>query len=183
MRIVYTTSLILILTSFFGVDTYSQAKIVVNIKQQNLYLIHRGDTLNVYRVSTSINGIGAHKGSRKTPLGKHKIDYKIGDGMPIGTIFVSRESTGKIAEIYKDKTDEDEDLVLTRILQLRGLEPGVNLGGNVDSYERRIYIHGTNEEGLIGVPASHGCIRMLNDDVIDLYDRVAVSTIVEIVEN
>ena len=99
------------------------------------------------------------------------------------TIFRSRANTGKVAKILTEPIDVEEDLVLTRILWLEGLEPGVNRGPGIDSKSRYIYIHGTNEEGLIGTPASHGCLRMKNDDVIDLFDRVPVGTEVWILDS
>ncbi len=173
---------IIILLFAQSVELQGQTTILINIKLQKLYLVSGNDTIKTYSVSTSKNGIGSYKGSYKTPLGKHKVISKFGDNLPIGSIFVAREYTGRTSIIYKDSTDIEDDFILTRILRLRGLETGKNLGGYVDSYERCIYIHGTNEEGLIGKPASHGCIRMYNDDVIELYAQVPVNTTVIIVE-
>jgi hypothetical protein len=96
-------------------------------------------------------------------------------------VFRSREDTGVIAPILTARVDVEEDLILTRILWLEGLEPGVNRGPGIDSRERYIYIHGTNEEGLIGTPASHGCVRMRNQDVVTLFDLLPVGAEVEIV--
>ena len=152
--------------------------IKVSDQQQKLFLVKAGKIIQEYPISTSRYGIGSEAGSNKTPQGKHKIIKKIGDGAPVGTIFRSRLNTGKIATIYTDTTDLEQDDVTTRILRLTGLEKGINQGGNVDSFQRYIYIHGTPEEGLIGRPASHGCIRMRNADVIQLFDTVEEGTLV-----
>lgn len=182
MIIKYFNIWIVVIIMFFGFESYSQSRIIINIQHQKLYLLEDSDTIADYDISSAKAGIGSNMGSFKTPLGKHKVVNKIGEGLPIGAIFIAREFTGKIAKIYHDNTDVDEDWILTRIIQIRGLEPGINLGGNVDSYRRRIYIHGTNEEGLIGVPASHGCIRMKNNDMIKLFNNTSTNTIVDIVE-
>jgi lipoprotein-anchoring transpeptidase ErfK/SrfK len=152
----------------------------VSITEQKLYLVEAGQMLKQYPVSTSVYGIGSEAGSNKTPLGKHKVISKFGEGAPLGTIFRSRINTGRVATIYTDDTDLEEDDVTTRILRLTGLEPGKNKGPGVDSFSRYIYIHGTPEEGLIGQPASHGCIRMKNTDVIELFDLVEEGTLVMI---
>ena len=165
----------------FSVGVFSQSKILVDIQKQELILIEKGKAVEKYKVSTAKNGVGSLKGSGKTPLGKHKIYKKIGENHQIGSVFVGRQFTGKVYEIGKEQSERD--LVLTRILQLQGLEPGINRGGDVDSLERCIYIHGTNDEELIGKPVSHGCVRMRNEDVINLYEKVDVNTIVEIVYN
>ena len=104
--------------------------------------------------------------SLKTPLGWHSIVKKIGDDAPWGQVFRSRRPT---REIWQRGEDTTEDMVLSRVLLLTGEEPGLNKGGNVDSFARNIYIHGTNDEARIGTPSSHGCVRMLNDDVIEMY--------------
>ena len=157
--------------------------IFVDIARQRLVLF-LGDTAVVeYPVSTSKVGTGSESGSLRTPLGHHRVAEKFGDGAPPGTIFRSRESRGEVAEIHTAPLDVEEDLVLTRILWLEGLEPGRNQGPGIDSKSRYIYIHGTNEEGLIGTPASHGCVRMKNADVIDLCDRVPEGTEVWILES
>ena len=107
---------------------------------------------------------------------------KIGENAPLGMIFVSRKPIGHIAVIYSDSTDRPEDKITTRILRLEGCEKGLNQGDSIDSYQRQIYIHGTPEEGLIGQPASHGCIRMKNHDIMDLFSRIPVAMYVLIVE-
>lgn len=157
--------------------------IFVDVAGQRLVLFIGDTTVAEYPVSTSKVGTGSESGSLRTPLGHHRVAEKFGDGAPVGTIFRSRESRGEVAEIDTSATDAEEDLVLTRILWLEGLEPGVNQGPGIDSKSRYIYIHGTNEEGLIGTPASHGCVRMKNEDVVDLYNRVPVGTEVWILES
>ncbi|MEW6444841.1 MAG: L,D-transpeptidase family protein [Pseudomonadota bacterium] len=157
-----------------------QVYVVVSIGVQRLYLMQDGRLLKTYPVSTSAFGPGAKEGSNQTPLGLHRIKQMIGADAPSGMIFKGRKPTGRVAEIIKDPIDVPEDDVTTRIMWLEGLEPGVNQGGKVDSYKRYIYIHGTPEEGLIGRPASHGCVRMLNADVIDLFARLGEGTLVYI---
>ena len=135
----------------------------VSIADQTLELLD-GDTLiRSYPVSTSKFGPGSEEGSFKTPLGEFRICEKFGDGEPLLTIFRSRKPEG----LWSPDAPCDADLVLTRILRLDGLEPH-----NANSYERYIYIHGTNHEDAIGSPASQGCIRMHNEHVLDLHDRV-----------
>lgn len=159
-----------------------EAAIVVSIAEQKLFLIEKGRAVETYPVSTSKYGIGNTSGSNKTPLGTHRICAKIGDGEPVGMTFDSRKRTGRIAKICTDEIDLEQDDITTRILRLEGLEEGVNKGEGIDSFARYIYIHGTPEEGLIGSAQSHGCVRMKNQDVIDLFDSVSVGTLVEIQE-
>lgn len=156
--------------------------IIVSISEQKLLLVKNKEIIRSYPISSSVYGIGNKAGSNKTPLGTHSISHKIGDKAEIGTIFKSRGNTGKIATIYTDNTDIEDDLVTTRIMWLQGMEPGMNKGKGIDSHARYIYIHGTPEEGLIGAPASHGCIRMKNPDVIELFEAVQEGTFVEIQE-
>lgn len=169
-----------LLLGSFQIQPDSERLIRVSIAKQKLYLVEDGQTIKQYPVSTSVYGIGSEAGSNKTPLGKHKVISKFGEDAPLGTIFRSRINTGRVATIYTDDTDLEEDDVTTRILRLTGLEPGKNKGSGVDSFSRYIYIHGTPEEGLIGRPASHGCIRMKNADVIELFDMVDEGTLVMI---
>ena len=147
-------------------------KILVDISEQRLYLKSGEQTLVSYPISTSKYGEGSKENSFKTPLGNHIIKEKIGENAPINTIFISRINTKNIASIENKPKNTENDYVTSRIMWLEGEENGVNKGPGIDSYERYIYIHGTHEEGLIGVKASHGCIRMFNIDVIDLYDRI-----------
>lgn len=161
---------------------HDEFAIIIRVSEQMLYLVKDDTTVASYPISGSAYGVGSRAGSNKTPLGTHRITETFGDGAPIGTVFRSRVKTGEVVKIYTDDTDVDDDLVTTRIMWLDGMEPGLNKGPGIDSHSRYIYIHGTQEEGLIGRPASHGCIRMKNQDVIQLFNRVKVGTLVEIVE-
>ncbi len=144
----------------------------VSIKQQRIYLIRHGHMVTSYPISTSKFGNGGKANSKKTPLGLHQVENKIGKGVPIRGIIKAGVYTGEEADLEHYPVPIEGDFVTTRLLWLKGLEPGKNLGGNVDSYTRRIYIHGTPEEGLIGKPSSHGCIRMTNHEVIELFKLV-----------
>lgn len=157
--------------------------LIVNIAYQKIVLLKEMKIQKIWPVSTSKYGISRLAGSGGTPTGLHKIEKKYGANRPPGAVFKSRRYTGRQAEIYTEPLDTEDDLVTSRILHLKGLEPGVNSGQNYDSYKRCIYIHGTPEEGLIGTPASHGCIRMRNEDVIELFEIVPVNTFVDIQEN
>ncbi len=148
----------------------------VSVKHQRLYLIKNDSTIRKYSISTAKNGIGSKRDSYKTPPGLHTVKRKIGSDVPYGGIMVSRVYEGKIATILTEKENAKKDYVTSRIMWLQGEEPGINRGRNIDSYNRYIYIHGTPEEGYIGQPASHGCIRMKNTDVIELYDFVDEGT-------
>ena len=148
----------------------------VSVKHQRLYLIKNDSTIKKYSISTAKKGIGSKQDSYKTPPGLHTIKRKIGDEVPVGGIMVSRVYEGKIAKILTEKENAKKDYVTSRIMWLQGEEPGINRGRNIDSYNRYIYIHGTPEEGYIGEPASHGCIRMTNKDVIELYNLVDEGT-------
>ncbi|MDP1925674.1 MAG: L,D-transpeptidase [Thiobacillus sp.] len=158
--------------------------IEVDSRLQQLYLWEPypdGDMLiRQYAVSTAANGLGELTGSHCTPRGRHRIVEKIGADAPLGTAFKSRQPTGEIWTPELDVENPGRDWILTRILWLEGLEPGKNQGGNVDSHDRFIYIHGTNEEQKLGMPASHGCIRMKNADVAELFKLVSVGTEVRI---
>ena len=158
-----------------------ESLIVVNISTQQLFLLEKGKIEEVYSVSTSVYGTGSEVNSFKTPLGKHKISEKIGEGLPEGAILKGRRWTGAIANIIKEPIDTEFDVVTSRILWLTGLEEGKNQGPGVDSKSRYIYIHGTAEEGLIGKPASDGCVRMYNVDVITLFNKVETNTQVLII--
>ena len=118
-----------------------------------------------------------------TPIGLHKIKTKIGDNIPENGIFKYRNYSGKITEIEYQPIKTGLDIISSRIITIEGLEEGLNKGGNVDSFDRNIYIHGTNEEGVIGKPASHGCIRMKNQDVIKFYNLVSPGEIIVILNN
>ena len=162
----------------------SDLVIDVDIRLQRLYLWEPypdGDMLiREYPVATAANGPGERSGSYCTPRGRHRIAEKIGAGAPLYAAFKARELTGEIWTPQRDAEDPGRDWILTRILWLEGLEPGRNKGGTVDTHARYIYIHGTNEEHRIGTPASHGCIRMRNADIAELFDLVKVGTEVRI---
>lgn len=156
----------------------------VDSRLQRLYLWEpypEGDMLiREYRVSTAKNGLGEQSGSYRTPRGRHRIAEKIGAGQPMYAVFKARVPTGEIWSRELALEKPGCDWILTRILWLEGLEEGKNKGGTVDSHDRYIYIHGTDEEHLIGTPASHGCIRMKNQDVAELFDLVEEGTEVRI---
>ena len=156
--------------------------VIVDVSEQKLYLIKGQSALRSYPVSTSRYGTGSQRDSKKTPLGVHRIREKIGRDAPWGALFRGRKRTGEIAPIYGDRTPMKGDLITTRILWLDGQEEGANKGPGVDSHERYIYIHGTPEEGFIGVPRSKGCIRMRNGDIIELFEEVPEGTLVQIQE-
>jgi hypothetical protein len=155
----------------------SRPVVVVDSNSQRLSCFSSdGEMLQQYPVSTSRYGMGQQQGSHQTPYGLHCIAQKIGDGEPCGRVFRARQASDEIC--LPDAFKSDEDVITTRILWLQGLEPGFNRGGEVDSFERFIYIHGTSDEAHIGEPASIGCIRMKNPDVIDLFDLLHVNDLV-----
>ena len=160
---------------------------IVKVSEQTLYLFEKNKYIATYPVSTSRYGVGQEQDSNKTPLGIHCIQEKIGAEAQRDEIFLSRKPTNDIAIIEHDAICTEKEYITSRILWLSGLEQGHNKSQNpmgvcVDSYDRYIYIHGTHEEGLIGKQASIGCVRMKNADVIDLFDRLMVSSLV-IIEN
>lgn len=157
-------------------ELLNNGEIIVDISEQRLYVLANDIVLESFPISSSKFGEGSTENSFKTPLGMHTIREKIGADAPLNTIFVARINTEKKAEIIHTMEDSDNDYVTSRILWLDGQEQGINKGEGVDSYDRYIYIHGTHEEGLIGIKASHGCIRMFNNDVIELYDMVNKGT-------
>lgn len=161
----------------FSAITYAESTYIeVDISEQRLYLIENSLIKASYPISTSKYGEGSIENSFKTPLGEHSIKEMIGEEAEINTIFTSRINTERAATIIDQFEDTDNDFVTSRIMWLDGEEEGFNKGGNVDSYRRYIYIHGTHEEGLIGTKASHGCIRMFNYDVIELFNLVNIGT-------
>jgi UDP-N-acetylmuramate--alanine ligase len=152
--------------------------LVVDTDLQRLTLVEGGKAVGDWPVSTALAGIGGESGSYKTPPGWHRIHAAIGAGAPAGSVFESRAATG---EVWHGEA-RDQDLILTRVLTLEGLEDGVNLGPGRDSLERYIYIHGTNHEAVLGKPGSHGCVRMANAAVLDLFARVQPGDPVVIME-
>jgi len=159
-------------------NTFTEEVIYVSIKQQKLYHIKHDSIIKEYIISSSSYGIGSTLGSNKTPIGLHSIREKFGEKTPINGKMTGRVFYGEIATIYTDETKSKTDDVTSRVLWLEGLEKGKNKGKGIDSFKRYIYIHGTSEEGRLGKPASHGCIRMKNKEVIDLYKLVEVGTLV-----
>ncbi len=157
-------------------ENTNSPELVVDISEQRLYLVQNKLVLKSYPISSSKFGEGSIENSFKTPLGMHQIKEKIGEDVEENTIFISRVDTQKKADIIKNTFDSDNDFVTSRILWLDGMEEGINKGKGIDSYDRYIYIHGTQEEGLIGTKASHGCIRMFNNDVIELFKKVKEGT-------
>lgn len=157
-------------------------KIRITIATQQLELLSGDRVVAQYPVSTASNGVGEENGSGCTPRGTHKVRIKIGDDQPENTVFVGRRATGEIYSRALSEQYPERDWVLTRILWLTGIEPGKNRFGNRDTLRRYIYIHGCPNHEPMGIPNSHGCIRMRNRDLIALYDQVDIGTEVEIIE-
>ena len=158
-------------------------RIHISVAQQQLSLYtDDGNLLRRYPVSTAKAGVGECCGSFQTPRGRHLIRAKIGAGAPANTVFVRRRPTGEIWSPELAAAFPGRDWILTRILWLSGCEPQRNRLGGIDTMRRYIYIHGTPDSSPMGVPRSHGCIRMRNADIIELFDRVPVYSAVEIVE-
>ena len=149
--------------------------IFVNSSNQTLYFFQDDKLVYESRISTSMYGMGCTINSYKTPTGLHTIAAMIGHGLPAGTVFKHRKPT---AEIVKEIPKDDHDYITSRILRLSGLEEGKNKGGDVDSYNRYIYIHGSPHYDKLGTRQSQGCIRMSNDDVIKLFKLVNNQTLV-----
>ncbi len=141
----------------------------ISIKRQELLLIDNGRLVKCYRCSTAKAGAGSRRDSARTPLGWHRIGAKIGDALPIGAVLKDRQWSGRVWTAGQQTND---DLIVSRILWLEGLQDGHNRGGDVDTWNRYIYIHGTNRIEELGRPRSGGCIRLDPAEVIELYDRV-----------
>ena len=141
-----------------------------------------GACIRRYAVSTALNGPGEESGSQRTPRGRHRVRARIGAGAPSGTVFRGRRPTGERWTPEFAAAHPRRDWILSRILWLCGEEPGRNRLGRVDSMRRYIYIHGTGDDQPMSVPRSHGCVRMRNGDVIELFDLVPTGTKVEICE-
>lgn len=142
-------------------------RLEVCVGTQTLSLFEGPQLIRQWPCSTSKFDLGFTEGSYRTPVGRFTVKEKHGDGAPAGTIFKSRQPVG----LWQPGMDTQEDLVLTRILRLDGRERR-----NANSFDRYIYVHGTNDEAAVGRPASHGCVRLRNADMIELYDRVPVGT-------
>ena len=176
-----------VLLAFHNLSSYRPIGIVkwllVDVESQSMHLINRNTIIASYSISTSKGGASIYAAleTNKTPLGTFRITDKIGAGAPSETIFSNGLPVGLLSD-YKGK---QRDLVLTRILILDGCEPSINKGYNrlgmlVDTKRRKVYIHGTNEESRIGMPASHGCVRMRRQDIIELFDEISTNTLVYI---
>lgn len=154
--------------------------IFISISHQTLTLISNEQNSAVqtrcYSVSSGMNGVGNEKNSGKTPLGHHQVRAKIGHNAPINTVFIGRRATGEIYDESLAVNYPQRDWILSRILWLSGKEVGVNRLGNVDTMQRYIYIHGTPDSEPMGKPLSHGCIRMRNRDLIELFDLIEPGT-------
>lgn len=159
--------------------------LLVDTATQQMSVFDGEILLHRFAVSTAKNGTGQQMNTGCTPLGQHKIAQKIGGQYPKNAVFVARQFTGEIYDDELGRSNPDRDWILSRILWLEGCELGVNQGENADgvcdSFARYIYIHGTPDTEPMGVPMSHGCVRMRNDDVITLYELVSVDTLVMIV--
>ncbi len=148
--------------------------LLVDTRRQRLFLVRDGAVVAHWQVSTALAGLDNRENSGGTPCGVHSVAQKIGANSNLGTAFDSREPTGETWTPEWNTQDDlrERDLILTRILVLDGLEPGINQGPGVDSRRRYIYVHGTNREDLIGQPVSHGCLRMNNQDIIELFEQI-----------
>lgn len=151
-------------------------QLLIDVFLQKLFHLREGVCYREYLISTAANGVGEQSGSFQTPRGWHIVRAKIGEGMPLYTVFDSRRPTG---EKYSREIDEKEpgrDWILTRILWLSGLEKGKNRLGSCDTMQRYIYIHGSPDYRVTGAPGSKGCIRMRNEDIVSLFNEIAVGT-------
>ncbi len=154
--------------------------IVISPALQQMYVYELGNLSKTYTISTAKNGLGEEKNSFKTPRGMHLIRAKIGAGAPLNAIFKERRFTGEVYTPELNQLYPTRDWILTRIMWLSGLEPGFNRLGNVDTMQRYVYIHGSPNERPTGTPTSRGCIRMRNEDILELFELVPVGTKVQI---
>ena len=154
----------------------------VFVGEQRLELYNDDDLLLATSISTAKKGVGEINGSEKTPRGWHTIRAKIGNHLPLNTVFVGRRPTGEIYSPGLRTQHPQRDWILTRILWMSGLEPGFNRLGNVDTMRRYIYIHGCPDDDVLGVPGSHGCIKMRNTEIVRLFNLIDVGTRVYITE-
>lgn len=147
--------------------------LAVRISTATLQFFRKGELVKSYAISTSKRPPSNLKHSLGTPRGLHEIAERVGAGQPPGMVFKARVPTGRhFSEMLTSEDGQNDNLITSRILWLRGLEPGVNQGGDVDTYERYVYIHGTNHDARIGEPLSSGCVLMRNLDIIELYEEV-----------
>lgn len=150
--------------------------LLVDAGRQRLAVWDADRWAETYAVSTGRAGLGERSGSRRTPRGFHEIRERIGGGAAAGQVFAGRIPTRRVLAPAQWNQPGGEDLILSRILWLSGLESGRNLGGEVDTHRRMIYLHGTNQEHRLGTPASAGCIRMANEAIIELFARIGERT-------
>jgi hypothetical protein len=155
-------------------------RILIDIAAQRLALFEGERRIAGYPISTGLNGVGERHGSGCTPRGLHRVRLRIGDGCPEGAVFRARRPTGEVYGPELEAACPGRDWILTRILWLTGCEPGRNRGGDVDTLRRFIYIHGCPDSAPMGEPRSHGCIRMRNADLIELFGLTPVGTPVDI---
>ncbi len=154
----------------------------VDITAQTLTVFDGAHPVKQWQVSTALNGAGEKRDSGCTPRGEHRIRIKVGAGCPLNTVFVGRRPTGERYDAQLAAGHPDRDWILTRILWLSGRQSGINRGGDCDTLRRYIYIHGCPDTEPMGIPLSHGCIRMWNHDIVELFDMVEAGTRVEIVQ-
>lgn len=160
----------------------SQPEVHIRVQDQSLRVVQDGEEIARFHIASAKNGVGERNGSEQTPRGWHKIRAKIGAGQPVNTVFVARRPTGEIYTPQLREQHPQRDWILTRILWLSGLEPGVNRLGAVDTMRRYVYIHGCPDEDTMGIPSSHGCIKMRNADILTLFDMLPAGTLVRIEE-
>ncbi|HMT80636.1 MAG TPA: L,D-transpeptidase [Azonexus sp.] len=159
-------------------------KLHISVARQIMTVLDdQGRTVREFPVSTASAGVGEISGSYQTPRGRHLIRAKIGAGVPENTVFVRRRPTGEIWSPELGEAFPGRDWILTRILWLSGCEPGCNRLGCVDTMRRYIYIHGSPDTAEMGMPSSHGCVRMRNADIVELFDLVPNYSEVEITED
>lgn len=150
--------------------------IEINIATQQLIVWQQQQAIAQFTISSALKGVGEIQGSEQTPRGKHIIRAKIGQHQPLNSVFKARRPTGEIYNAELAEKYPNRDWILTRIMWLSGCELGKNRSGQCDTMRRYIYIHGTPDSEPMGVPLSHGCIRMRNQDIIQLFDLVTVYT-------
>ena len=160
--------------------TRAERWIRVDIDRQCLALYAGRRLIREWPVSTALNGPGEQIDSGCTPRGEHRVRIKIGAGCPPNTVFVGRRATGEVYSEHLASLYPGRDWILTRIIWLTGIEPGKNRGARCDTLRRYIYIHGCPDSTALGVAASHGCIRMRNADLIELFDQITAGTRVSI---
>lgn len=152
----------------------------ISLNDQTLTGYRAGEPVCRYAVSTALNGPGEQEGSGCTPRGAHRVRARIGDGLPLGAVFIGRRPTGEVWSQALADQFPTRDWILTRILWLCGEQVGFNRGGRVDSQRRYIYLHGTGDDQPMGEPLSHGCIRLRNADMLELFERTPVGCSVQI---